>query len=108
MSHVIIPAALFTVLSPGLILQLPSTKIGTMKTSNMSVGIHALVFMAVYWLIAKALGLTMTKADLIVPAVLFLILSPHGSTTDLNAVLIRALIFAVIFATLRRVFPQVY
>ena len=108
MSLIVTPTLLFALLSPGMILQLPSTSLMSMKTSNQSVGIHALVFMAAYWAIAKVLGLTLTKADLVIPAVLFLIISPHGSTTSVNAVLIRALIFAVVFALLRKIFPQYY
>ena len=104
----VIPTLLFALLSPGLILQLPSTKLHTLHTSNQSVAIHALVFMAAYWAIAKGLGIALTKADLVVPAVLFLIVSPHGSTTSLNAILTRALVFAVIFALLRKFFPQFY
>ena len=108
MSLVAIPTLLFILLNPGLILQLPSTQIGTGKTSNMSLGIHALVFMAAYWAIAKGLGLTLAKADLLVPAMLFLLVSPHGDTTSLNVIVVRALVFAVIFALLRKFFPQYY
>jgi hypothetical protein len=104
----VVPTLLFVLLSPGLLLQLPSTKLHTLQTTNQSVAIHALVFMAAYWAIAKALGIALTKADLVVPAVLFLIVSPHGSTTSLSAVVTRALVFAVIFALLRKLFPQYY
>ena len=103
-----IPTLLFVLLSPGLILQLPSTKLQTFQTSNQSVAIHALVFMAAYWAIAKSLGIVLTKADLVVPTVLFLLVSPHGFTTSLNAIVVRALVFAVIFALLRKLFPQFY
>ena len=104
----VIPTLLFALISPGLILQLPSTQLHTMKTSNQSVAIHALVFMAAYWAIAKGLGIALTKADLAVPTLLFLLVSPHGSTTSLNSILTRALVFAVIFALLRKFFPQFY
>ena len=104
----VVPTLLFVLLSPGLLLQLPSTKLHTLQTTNQSVVIHALVFMAAYWAIAKGLGIALTKADLVVPAVLFLLVSPHGSTTSLNAVVVRALVFAVIFALLRKLFPQYY
>ena len=103
----VIPSALFVLLSPGLLVQLPKSLGPTMRTSSQSVLVHSLVFMASYWAIAKAMGLVLTKADLIVPTLLFLMLSPHY-TTDFNTIIVRALAFAVIFALLRKVFPQYY
>jgi hypothetical protein len=103
----VIPTALFVLLSPGLLVQLPGSLRPTMRTSSQSVLIHTLVFMAVYWFIAKAMGLALTKADLVVPTILFLLLSPHY-TTNFNTVILRAVAFAVIFALLRKVFPQYY
>ncbi len=103
----VIPTALFVLLSPGLLVQLPGSLRPTMRTSSQSVLIHTLVFMATYWFIAKAMGLALTKADLVVPTILFLLLSPHY-TTNFNTVILRAVVFAVIFALLRKVFPQYY
>jgi hypothetical protein len=121
----LIPAALFTVLSPGLLLQLPDKIPGrnagalrTMKTSRLSIFFHALVFVIVYKLISMAFGLILTKADLVVPLMLFILLSPGmlvslppggepGSTT-LTKVLVHAIVFSVIFALLRYKFPQFY
>jgi hypothetical protein len=103
----VIPTALFVLLSPGLLVQLPGSLRPTMRTSSQSVLIHTLVFMATYWFIAKAMGLALTKADLVVPTILFLLLSPHY-TTNFNTVILRAVAFAVIFALLRKVFPQYY
>jgi len=122
-SKVCTPAALFLLLTPGFILQLPdTTKLFTMKTSLNSVMFHALVFMIVYRLVAKMMNVVFTQADLIVPTILFVLLSPgviltvpQGKTgfirtgeTNIEAMLSHTLIFAVVFALLRRTFPQYY
>ena len=65
---VLIPSVLFFALSPGFFT--------SMKTSVPDVTLNALILIALYWAIARVLGLTLTKADLIVPAVLFVLLSP--------------------------------
>jgi hypothetical protein len=83
---------------------------------------HALVFFLVYSLIAKAMGLVLTKTDLIVTTTLFLALSPgllltippgsggllRSGQTSIPAAFTHAIVFAVIFALLRRQFPQFY
>ena len=77
-----------------------------------SILLHSLVFIAVYWLTAKILGLHLVKADLIVPAFLFILMSPGLITgrTDNNftEILARGIIFGIIFGLLRKQFPQVY
>jgi len=121
----LIPAVLFTVLSPGVLLQLPTKIPGrdvgafrTMKTDRISILFHALVFVIVYKLISMAFGLVLTQADLVVPMTLFVLLSPGmllslppggepGSTT-MTKVLVHALVFSLIFALLRYKFPQFY
>lgn len=117
------PAALFALLSPGLLLQLPDTfKLNTMKTSVRSVLFHALVFVIVYSMVARTMGIVLTKNDLIVPGLLFVLLSPGmlltlppGSNgvymsrqTSLVAILTHALVFSVVFALLRKQFPRFY
>jgi len=111
---IIIPFVLFQVLSPGVFT--------VMKTSVQDVMLNSLIFVAAYAAIARVLGLSLTKADLIVPTVLFIILSPgllltlppgsggvfRSGQTSLLAVISHALVFAVIFALLRRQFPKVY
>lgn len=111
---IIIPFVLFQVLSPGVFT--------VMKTSVQDVMLNALIFVAAYAAIARVLGLSLTKADLIVPTVLFILLSPgllltlppgsggvfRSGQTSLLAVISHALVFAVIFALLRRQFPKVY
>jgi hypothetical protein len=123
-NKVVIPAALFLALSPGVLLTTDGKKITFKngKTNQMAVFFHALVFFLVYSLIAKAMGLVLTKTDLIVTTVLFLTLSPgllltlppgsggvvRSGQTSLSAVITHAMVFAVVFAILRRQFPQFY
>ncbi|MAT62359.1 MAG: hypothetical protein CL881_01020 [Dehalococcoidia bacterium] len=121
---VAIPAALFLALSPGVLVTTAGKNVKFMnrKTNQMAVFFHALVFFLVYSIIARAMGLVLTKTDLIVTTALFLALSPgllltlppgsggvfRSGQTSLPAVLTHAIVFAVIFAVLRRQFPQFY
>ena len=112
---VLTPSALFLLLTPGLLLQLPdTTKLFTMKTSQNSVLFHALVFMLAYRMAAKLMKLTLTPADLVVPTVLFVLLSPGmfvtipGKGPRVNAMVVHTLVFAIAFAFLRKTFPQFY
>ncbi len=86
-----IPVTLFVLLSPGLLFR-------------QSAVIHTMIFMATYWAVAKAMGVALSKADLVVPTVLFFLLSPPGGVGDLNTIILRALIFAIIFALVRKYF----
>jgi hypothetical protein len=121
---VAIPAALFLALSPGVLVTTAGKNVKFMnrKTAQPAVFFHALVFFLVYSLIAKAMGLVLTKTDLLVTTVLFLALSPgllltlppgsggvfRSGQTSLPAVVTHAVVFAVVFAVLRRQFPQFY
>lgn len=116
----LVPATLFALLSPGLILSLPSTKIASGTTSTASILLHALVLVALYWVLLKyVLKVSFTQADLIVPAVLFILLSPGllvtippgsimSGTTSTPAVLVHTIVFAVAFGLLRSSFPKYY
>ena len=121
---VAIPAGLFLALSPGFLLTTNGKKLNFMngKTNQMAVVFHALVFFLVYSLIAKAMGIVLTKTDLIVTTTLFIALSPgllltlppgsggvlRSGQTSIPATLTHAVVFAVVFALLRRQFPQFY
>ena len=121
---VAIPAGLFLALSPGFLLTTNGKKLNFMngKTNQMAVLFHALVFFLVYSLIAKAMGIVLTKTDLIVTTTLFIALSPgllltlppgsggvvRSGQTSLPAALTHAVVFALVFAILRRQFPQFY
>jgi hypothetical protein len=121
---VAIPAALFLALSPGVLVTTAGKNVKFMngKTNQMAIFFHALVFFLVYSLIARAMGLVLTKTDLLVTTSLFLALSPgllltlppgsggvfRSGQTSLPAALTHAIVFAVVFALLRRQFPQFY
>ena len=121
---VTIPAALFLTLSPGIILRTDGTSIKFRNglTGRTAVMFHALVFLLVYSLIAKAMGLVLTRTDLVVTTVLFLALSPgmlltlppgskgvfmSGQTSPASA-LMHTIVFALVFALLRKQFPKYY
>ena len=121
---VAIPAALFLALSPGMILKTNGSKIsfGNVSTDRMAVFFHALVFFLVYSLVAKAMGIVLTKTDLIVTTTLFMALSPGmlltippgkggvltSGETSQAAILTHTVVYAVVFALLRKQFPQFY
>lgn len=118
---VAIPAILFLALSPGMILKTDGTKISfkNMSTDRLSVFFHGLVFFLVYSLIAKAMGIVLTQNDLLVTTALFMALSPGmlltippgnimSGKTSQSAVVVHAVVFAVVFALLRKQFPKFY
>jgi hypothetical protein len=123
-SKVAIPASLFLALSPGIVLRTDGSKITFQDgfTGRTAVMFHALVFFLVYALVAKAMGIVLTKTDLLVTTSLFLALSPGmlltlppgskgvftSGQTSVPAALIHAVVFAVVFALLRKQFPQYY
>ena len=121
---VAIPAALFLALSPGVLVTTAGKNVKFMKgkTNQMAIFFHALVFFLVYSLVAKAMGIVLTKTDMLVTTSLFLALSPgllltlppgsggvfRSGQTSIPAALTHALVFAIVFALLRRQFPQFY
>ena len=118
---VAVPAALFLALSPGMLLKTSGTKISfkNVSTDRMSVFFHALVFLIVYSLVARAMGVVLTRNDLLVATTLFMVLSPcmlltippgkfMSGKTSRPAILTHAVVYAVVFALLRKQFPQFY
>ena len=118
---VAVPAALFLALSPGMLLKTSGTKISfkNVSTDRMSVFFHALVFLIVYSLVARAMGVVLTRSDLLVATTLFMVLSPGmlltippgkfmSGKTSRPAILTHAVVYAVVFALLRKQFPQFY
>lgn len=121
---VAIPAALFLALSPGILLTTDGSKVAFMdkKMNQTSVFFHALVFFLAYSLVAKAMGIVLTQTDLIVTTALFVTLSPgllltipqgsggvfQSGQTSVESAMIHTVVYAVIFALLRRQFPQFY
>jgi len=85
--------------------------------------VHALVLTLVYYLVARfALKVTLRPADLIVPAVLFVLLTPGvlltlppgskgvwmSGQSSLVSVGVHTLVFALIFSMLRKNFAAYY
>jgi hypothetical protein len=121
---VAVPAALFLALSPGVLVTTAGKNVKFMngKTDQMAMMFHALVFFLVYSLVARAMGLVLTKTDLLVTTSLFLALSPgllltlppgsggvfRSGQTSIPAAVTHAVVFAVVFALLRKQFPQFY
>jgi hypothetical protein len=121
---VIAPAVLFFLLSPGVLLQLPTTfKLMSKMTDRRSVLVHSLVLMLVLFLVYKfLLKTTVTQAALIVPAILFILLSPGvllsippgsgglfmSGQTSIPSVAVHTLVFALLYAFIRGQFPTFY
>jgi hypothetical protein len=68
-----------------------------------------------YFLIARFVTkISLTKADLVVPCILFLLFSPHllftlpPGSKGFIPVALHTFLFAIVFAILRGVFPQYY
>ena len=88
----------------------------------MSVLFHMFVFIVLYSIIARLLKIVLTPTDLIVTGLLFALLSPGmlltlppGSNgvfasgqTGVASIFVHALVFAVVFALLRKQFPAAY
>ena len=118
---VAIPAVLFLALSPGMLLKTNGMKLSfkDVSTDKASVFFHGLVFFLVYSLIAKAMGLVLTQNDLLVTTTLFMALSPGmlltippgkimSGKTSQSAILVHTIVFALVFALLRKQFPKFY
>ena len=118
---VAVPAALFLALSPGMVLKADGRKFSFNKvgTDRVTIFFHALVFFLVYSLVAKAMGIVLTQNDLLVTTALFMALSPGmlltippgkimSGKTSQSAVVVHAVVFAVVFALLRKQFPKFY
>ena len=121
---VALPASLFLALSPGILLRTNGSKIAFRDglTGQTAVLLHALVFFLAFSLISKAMGIVLTKTDLIVTTMLFVLLSPGillnippgskglfmSGQTSLSSAVVHTLVFALVFALLRKQFPQYY
>jgi len=105
---VLTPALLFAVLSPGLLIAFPP---GDFMIQTC---FHALVLcIANYLLVRYVFQLSTTTADIIVPGILFTLLTPGilltippGSLP--TAVGVHTAVFAVLYALIRGMFPQYY
>ena len=118
---VAIPSMLFLALSPGMLVRTNGMKfsVGKVGTDRVSVLFHGLVFFLAYSMIAKAMGLVLTQNDLLVTTTLFMALSPgmlltippgkfmSGKTSQV-AILTHTVVYALVFALLRKQFPKFY
>jgi hypothetical protein len=107
---VLVPTILFALLSPGLVLALPPGS--GLLTQTM---FHALVFTLVSWLMIKfVFKFTLTRADIIVPLVYFIALTPGvllslpPSGGLITTVMVHAMVFSIVWASTRGLFPQFY
>lgn len=134
MIELVLPAVLFVILSPGLILDVDAmrvtkgvkqvAKLGKMQTSTGAVLTHAVVYYVVLGLLRDFFGKKSSKpANVVVPTILFVILSPgmllhvrpskmkvdimDGKTCK-EGIITHAVVLSVVYAILRKNFPEVY
>ena len=115
---VLVPSMLFALLSPGLLLGLPPSS--GLLTQTL---FHALVLAILSWAIIKfVFKFTLTPADLVVPALLFIVLTPGvlltippgtegvllSGQTGIVQVIVHAVIFSILYSSLRGIFPRFY
>ena len=106
---VFVPALLFALLSPGLFTSFPPG-----RSLLIQAGFHAFIFSILDYIILKYVTkVTVTKADLIMPMVLFVLLTPHlifslPHDGGLTPVAVHATLFAILFAVIRGLFPEYY
>jgi hypothetical protein len=117
---VAIPSILFLALSPGMLLKTNGMKLSFKTgTDTSSVFFHGLVFFLAYSMIAKCMGLILTQNDLLVATSLFMALSPGllltippgqfmSGKTSQSAIIVHTIVYALVFAILRKQFPQFY
>ena len=111
-------------LSPGLILALPSLRLFPGVSSDLQTTLlHAVVLAIAYYVIARyVLKISLRPADLFVPVVLFVLLTPGvlltippasrgvltSGQSSVTAVGVHTLVFALVFSFLRGQFPNYY
>ncbi len=116
---VVVPTLLFAFLRPGALLQYPFlSKCApvALKNHQKLVFFNAALFALMYAVVARVMGLVLTQTDLIVTTALYVLLSPGilltlppgVSKNSQGAILVHAIVFAIVFAFLRRQFPQYY
>ena len=117
---VAIPSILFLALSPGMLLKTNGMKLSFKTgTDTSSVFFHGLVFFLAYSMIGKCMGLVLTQNDLLVATSLFMALSPGllltippgqfmSGKTSQSAIIVHTIVYALVFAILRKQFPQFY
>jgi hypothetical protein len=117
---VLVPALLFAALSSGVLFVV---KRNGNSILNATLVLHALLFAVIYYGLTKfILKKNMTQADVLVPILLYIALTPGvlltippgsrglfmSGQTSTPAVAVHTLVFAIIFSLLRSKFPQYY
>jgi hypothetical protein len=115
---VLVPSVLFALLSPELILAFPPNY-GFLE----QVLFHALIMSILTWFIIKFIfRYTVTVADIIVPATVFILMTPgviltlppiggkflFSGETGITQIMVHTMIFAVLYASVRGVFPSFF
>lgn len=115
---VLTPTVLFALLSPELILALPPGS-GLLE----QVLFHALILSIMSWFIIKFIfKFTVTVADIIVPAIVFIIATPGvllsippvrgeffmTGETGTTQIMVHTMIFAIMYAGIRGAFPSFF
>lgn len=114
------PALLFAALSSGMVFFMKKNGGNTFGSVLL---VNALIFALIYYGIMKfVLRKELTRADILVPLILFIVLTPGvlltippgsgglfmSGQTSTPAVAVHTLVYAVVFALLRTKFPKYY
>ena len=117
---VLAPALLFAVLNSGLVFFVQKNG-GNVLSGTLLV--NALIFALIYFVLMKfVMKIPTTNADILVPLLLFIALTPGvlltippggkglfmSGQTSPAAVAVHTVVFALVFALLRKQFPKVY
>lgn len=117
---VYIPALLFAILNSGLVMFMQKNGQNVLGGALV---INAVIFALLYYVIVKfLLKRSLTRADILVPLVLYILLTPGvlltippggkglfmSGQTSTPAVAVHTLVFAVVFALLRKQFASYY
>jgi hypothetical protein len=114
------PALLFAILNSGLVMFMQKNGQNVLGGALL---INAVIFALLYYVIMKfLLKRSLTRADILVPLVLYILLTPGvlltippgsrglfmSGQTSTPAVAVHTLVFAVVFALLRKQFSKYY
>lgn len=114
------PALLFAILNSGLVMFMQKNGQNVLGGALV---INAVIFALIYYVIVKfLLKRSLTRADILVPLVLYILLTPGvlltippgskglfmSGQTSTPAVAVHTLVFAVVFALLRKQFASYY
>jgi predicted tellurium resistance membrane protein TerC len=117
---VIVPTLLFAALSSGVLF---FTKKAGSSVIGTTLIVHALLFAIIYYVLMKfLLKKNLTRADIVVPLLLYVVLTPGvlltlppgskgvfmSGQTSTPAVGVHTLVFAIVFALIRSKFPAYY